>query len=177
MHRSSLALLVLGGLSCAAAFSDEPGDKPKRPALGEERGVAVLRRHIPCATCVAFSHDGRTLASGYEDRVVKLWVVTTKRETDTLTGYHSSVGALAFSPDDRMIAGSGGTGDSSIRVWDAKKGKSFQTLKGHTSKVTSVAWSPDGKILGSCLAGPFTSCTLFRPGRVAENPWDFAVRA
>jgi len=30
---------------------------------------------------------------------------------------------------------------------------------------------------GSCLAGPFTSCTLFRPGRVAKNPWDFAVRA
>ena len=34
-----------------------------------------------------------------------------------------------------------------------------------------------GMAVGSCLAGPFTSCTLFRPGRVAENPWDFAVRA
>ena len=35
----------------------------------------------------------------------------------------------------------------------------------------------EGIFWGSCLAGPFTSCTLFRPGRVAENPWDFAVRA
>ncbi|MGW7387067.1 WD40 repeat domain-containing protein [Streptomyces sp. NPDC054794] len=64
---------------------------------------------------VAFSPDGRTLASSGDDGVVRLWDVPTGHLRRTLTGHTNTVRSLAFSPDGRSLASAGD--DKSIRLW------------------------------------------------------------
>ena len=79
--------------------------------------------------CVAFSPDGKTLASGSEDKTIKLWDVATGKEQATLKGHTEWVKSVAFSPDGKTLAS--GSGDSTIKLWDVATGKEQATLKGH----------------------------------------------
>jgi WD40 repeat protein len=94
---------------------------------------------------VAFSPDGKTLASGSDDNTIKLWDVATGKEQATLKGHTAWVASVAFSPDGKTLASGG---DTTVRLWDME-GKELATLKGHTKGVNSVAFSPDGKTLAS----------------------------
>jgi WD40 repeat protein len=67
---------------------------------------------------VAFSPDGRTLASGSADATVKLWDVASGREVRTLSGHARGVDSVAFSPDGRTLAS--GSGDNMVRVWGVR---------------------------------------------------------
>jgi WD40 repeat protein len=98
---------------------------------------------------VAFSPDGRRLATGGEENTIKIWDVQTGRELQPLRGHSGDVYALVFSPDDegRWIA-SGGE-DSAVKVWDSRTGKVVRTFRGHTALVSSLAFSPDGRRLYS----------------------------
>ena len=79
---------------------------------------------------VAFSPDGKTLASGSEDETIKLWDVATGKEQATLKGHTHAVCSVAFSPDGKTLAS--GSGDKTIKLWDVATGKEQATLKGHT---------------------------------------------
>ncbi|MCA2225868.1 WD40 repeat domain-containing protein [Nonomuraea aurantiaca] len=67
-------------------------------------------------TSVAFSPDGKTLASGSFDKTIVLTDVATTRPLDTLTGHSGQIAALAFSPDGRSLVS--GSYDGTARLWD-----------------------------------------------------------
>jgi WD40 repeat protein len=107
----------------------------------------VPRDHSKAVSSVAYSPDGKTLASASLDKTIKLWAVATGVEQATIKGHTHFVLSVAFSPDDKTLAS--GSFDKTVRLWDAATGKERAALKGHTGWVYSVAFSPDSKALAS----------------------------
>jgi WD40 repeat protein len=106
-----------------------------------------LTGHIDYVYSVAFSPDGKTLASGSSDRTVKLWEVATGRNIGTIQAHAGTTFSVAFSPDGKIIASGGG--DNTAKLMDAATGRTLATLQGHSGSVNRIAFSPDGKMLAS----------------------------
>ena len=109
--------------------------------------IDLLTGHTAFVSCIAFSPDGKTLASGSEDNTTRLWDTNTGQHKKTLTGHTNRVNSVAFSPDGKTLAS--GCGDATVRLWDTAAGTHKQTLKGHTGYISSVSFSPDGRTLAS----------------------------
>src|SRR5207247_9335462 len=85
---------------------------------------------------IAFSPDGGLLASGVDDKSIRLWDVETGRSVRDLAAARRSVIYIAFSPDGRWLA-SGGD-DKTIKIWEVATGKEIQTLRGHKKTFTPL---------------------------------------
>ena len=106
--------------------------------------TTVLTGHTSSVRSVAFSPDGKTLASGSRDKTLILWDVASRQPLgQPLTGHTDTVVSVAFSPDGRTLAS--GSWDKTLILWDvASRQPLGQPLTGHTNRVWSVAFSPDG---------------------------------
>ncbi|WP_306215880.1 nSTAND1 domain-containing NTPase [Actinoplanes sp. RD1] len=179
-------LLTVGPGDTVRVWGD-PGRAPRLLRLGT--GVAAA----------AMTRDGKTLATGGDDKIVRLWDVTGPggpRQLAALDGHTDAVRAVAFGPDGRTLV-SGGA-DATVRLWsvrDPRRPHALTVLPGHTTGVTAVAVGPDGAGLatagadrslrlwdlpGSRLIGHESSvyAVAFAPGgrTVATGSYDRTVR-
>ncbi|MXY99575.1 T9SS type A sorting domain-containing protein, partial [Candidatus Poribacteria bacterium] len=97
---------------------------------------------------VAFSPDGKVLASGGYGNEIDLWEVSTGNSIRTLIGHTGlTLYDVAFSPDGQHIASA--SGDNTVKIWEAATGRHRHTLIGHTDAVYSIAFTPDSTMLAS----------------------------
>ena len=113
--------------------------------LVQDKKLQEFKGHTKSVGSIAFSPDGKTLASGSLDNTVILWDVDTGEHKKTLKGHKNSVECLAFSPDGKTLAS--GSDDHTVRLWDVATGKRKKTLKKHSHELRKVLFSPDGKTL------------------------------
>ena len=96
---------------------------------------------------IAWSPDGKTLASGDPDGVIGLWDVESGIQRARLERAEKVVWSIAFSPDGSRVAS--GSNDGSVGIFEAASGRLLTSLERHDSWVRSVAFSPDGGLLAS----------------------------
>src|SRR2546429_5219227 len=101
----------------------------------------VFRGHSDEITQIAWSPNGRILASGSKDTTIRLWDAQTGQALRSLKGHSFSVHGIAGSRDGHILFS--GSGDKTIQLWNTQTGQALQTLTGHSGTVFSVAWSPD----------------------------------
>ena len=115
----------------------------------------ILRGHTSYITHIAWSPDGRFLASPSRDKTIRIWDVARGECTAVLEGHTSTVYSVAWSPDGRKMASS--SEDKTVRIWDTETWEILAMLEEHKLEVGAVAWSPDGHRLASC-SGDGTIC-------------------
>jgi hypothetical protein len=137
----------------AIAFGDagQSGVVRIHPFGSSDSPQIEIAAHKDAIYALAFSPDGRTLATAGYDRVIHLWDTdgkAAKREPRlTLKDHSDAVYGLAFHPDGKLLASA--SADRAVKVWDATTGKRLYTLSDPTDWVYAVAWSPDRKHLAA----------------------------
>jgi WD40 repeat protein len=107
----------------------------------------TIAAHKDAILDLAFSPDGKTLATCGYDRLIKLWAVETTNLVRELKDHSDAVYGVSFSPDGTLLAS--GSADRAVKVWQVADGKRLYTLGDSTDWVYCVAWSPDGHHLAA----------------------------
>lgn len=134
----SLSLLVCLFLRAGASygFSQSPDSPPSDRPL---RTLSALNSPV---TTLQFSPNGKILAVGYANGLVKLWDSANGSALATLTGHRDAVRGLAFSPDNRLLI-TGGL-DSTLRFWESPNWENIRALQVN-APINAIAFAPDGR--------------------------------
>jgi WD40 repeat protein len=106
-----------------------------------------LHGHTGPIWSVAFSPDGRTIASAGQDGIVRLWDGKTGMDPLALLVHQDQVNALVFSLDGKILAS--GSHDRTVKLWAADTGEELACFHGHTRAVSTLAFAPDGRKIAS----------------------------
>ncbi len=140
-------------------FTITPSKQGEKPGVGKPSTSAptllATLRHTDNVTFVAFSHDGKMLATASHDRTVMLWDTKTLARLAVLGGHPGQVTRVAFSPDGKVLAT--GTPNGIVSLWDRRGREPIATLKAHVQRLPaapawaaiSLAFLPDGNTLVS----------------------------
>jgi WD40 repeat protein len=147
-HGEPVATLVFAPEGRALASAG--GDVVRLWDVGTGTELQQFAHDLVCA--VAFSRDGKTLATASGTGTLCLWQTATGKQLQGFGGgYQGKVHALAFSPDGKFLAS--GNADRIVRLWEVATGKEVRQYAGHEGQVFAVAFSPDGKFLAAGSKG------------------------
>ncbi len=123
------------------------------------RLIRRLEGHPGIVYSIAFSPDGKTIASGSSDRTIKFWERQTGALRKSLAGHTGAITSVAFSADAKTLVS--GSNDDTLKIWNASDGRLLRTIPAFTPGVdgiTSVAFSPDGRTI---IAGSETRIRIW----------------
>ena len=109
----------------------------------------TLEGHLAGISCIAWSPDSKVLASGSDDKLIRLWDITSGRCLPSLLiGHHNYVYSLAFSPKGNMLVS--GSYDEAVFLWDVRTARLMRSLPAHSDPVSGVDFVRDGTLIVSC---------------------------
>lgn len=122
--------------------------------------------HSSRITALAWSPNGKWLASASYDKTVQVWDAAHGKQLLTYKEHRGHVNALAWSPDNMRLASA--SDDSTVRVWNPTTGSTLFTYQGHTGPVNALAWSPSLSAYGSSIPAQIVSAGVDKTVHV----WD-----
>ncbi|KAK7219770.1 hypothetical protein V2G26_007773 [Clonostachys chloroleuca] len=160
-HKPAIEIAPLQVYTSALVFSparslvrelfknEEPDWITVKPSMGSDWNTCLqtLEGHSDPVYSVAFSADSQRLASGSDDKTVKIWDAATGACLQTLEGHSNSVSSVVFSADGKRLAS--GSYDNTIKIWDTATGACLKTLERYSYSVISIVFSVDGQRLAS----------------------------
>jgi WD40 repeat protein len=174
-HRPLLVIWLAFAL-LSPAWGDPPTDgkkapDPDRPASGPRRMGSVRLRHDGPIDVLAFSSDGKLLASAGQDRTIRFWDAATWKELRKWSEQNKAIYAVAFSPDGKLFAATtegAKPGSGLIRLWDAATGRPQVEFQAD-GMAGSLAFSPDGKVLAVSESKPGQPALVFRDAATGKQ--------
>jgi WD40 repeat protein/uncharacterized caspase-like protein len=141
ISRGAISILLALATAVLLMYGIVRAQESSKPEL------LIQNEHSEGIYSVAFSPDGKTLASGSSGKTIKLWEVSNGRLIRSLDGHGKHVEIVVFSPDGKTLAS--GSLDNTVKLWDVSSGSLIRSFDAQGNGVSSVAFSPDGKMLAS----------------------------